>query len=159
MYKSIKHFFENLTAGQATTSKVTPQQLHIATAAMLIEMMHMDDIVLDKERSIVTKVIHDSFSLSDQQTAEIIVQADKHLKEATDYYQFTSLINQGFDQNQKTRLIKSLWEVAFIDGHLDEHEDYMVRKVADLLHVEHNELIKLRNRTKDAHDSDSTIGC
>ena len=39
-----------------------------------------------------------------------------------------------------------LWRVALADRRLDKHEDYLVRKVADLLYVSHSDLIRIRNR-------------
>jgi len=37
-------------------------------------------------------------------------------------------------------------EIAFIDGVLDMHEEYLVRKIADLLHVPHTAFIMAKNR-------------
>jgi uncharacterized tellurite resistance protein B-like protein len=42
-----------------------------------------------------------------------------------------------------------LWKVAFADQRLDKHEDYVVRKVAELLYVPHRELIRIRNQIQD----------
>lgn len=159
MFKSIKKFFAMLAADGETEINVTPIQLQTATAAMLIEMMQIDNVIQEKEKQLVSKVIRDRFSLSETETEKLLLDAEQQLKDATDYYQFTSLINKGFDQQQKQRIIKSLWEIAYVDGHLDMQEDYMVRKVADLLHVDHGELIKLRNRIKGSQDNDSAIGC
>jgi uncharacterized tellurite resistance protein B-like protein len=35
--------------------------------------------------------------------------------------------------------------VALSDGALDKHEEYLVRKVADLIHVAHRDFIKARH--------------
>jgi len=64
----------------------------------------------------------------------------------TDYFQFTSLINKECSLEQKVRLIESLWKIAFIDGALDMNEEYLVRKIADLLHVPHIDFIMAKNR-------------
>ena len=98
----------------------------------------------------ILNIVCDSFSLSSDQAEDLFSLAEVELKEATDYFQFTSLINKGFTQEQKISLVKFLWEVAYIDGHLDMDEDYMVRKVSDLLYVSHSEMIKWRNRASDA---------
>ena len=42
-----------------------------------------------------------------------------------------------------------LWKVALADDRLDKYEDYVVRKVADLLYVRHADLIKIRNRVRE----------
>jgi uncharacterized tellurite resistance protein B-like protein len=41
-----------------------------------------------------------------------------------------------------------LWQVALADERLDKHEDYTVRKIADLLYVTHSDLIRIRNRVR-----------
>ena len=149
MFNSFRQLFEHYLAPESVGNKISQQQLHIAASALLIEMMYIDDNILDEERTKIINIVCESFSLSAEQAEDLISLAETELKEATDYFQFTSLINKGFTQGQKISLVKCLWEVAFIDGQLDMDEDYMVRKVADLLYVSHSELIKWRNRASD----------
>lgn len=47
---------------------------------------------------------------------------------------------------QKIQLIESLWKIAFIDGELDVHEEYLVRKISELLYVPHSDFILIKNR-------------
>ena len=44
-----------------------------------------------------------------------------------------------------------LWTVAFADRTLDKHEDYVVRKVADLLYVPHRDVIRIRHGSAADH--------
>lgn len=92
----------------------------------------MDDKVEAKEQEIILSLIQQNFSLTSEQAASLIELAEQQRKQATDYFQFTSLINKEYSQEQKVRLIESLWKIAFIDGVLDMHEEYLVRKIADL---------------------------
>ena len=48
-------------------------------------------------------------------------------------------------QTESHRVIEMLWKVALADQRLDKYEDYVVRKVADLLYVAHSDLIRIRN--------------
>jgi uncharacterized tellurite resistance protein B-like protein len=150
MFNSFRQLFEHYLAPESVGKEISQQQLHIAASALLIEMMHIDNNILDEERNKILNIVCDSFSLSSDQAEDLFSLAEVELKKATDYFQFTSLINKGFTQEQKISLVKFLWEVAYIDGHLDMDEDYMVRKVSDLLYVSHSEMIKWRNRTSDA---------
>ena len=34
-----------------------------------------------------------------------------------------------------------VWKIAYADGRLDKHEDYLVHKLAKLLRLTHNQLI------------------
>jgi len=37
-----------------------------------------------------------------------------------------------------------MWRVAYADGQLDKHEEGIIRRVADLLHIRHNEYIRCK---------------
>lgn len=145
MLNQIKLFFEQHIALPAP-NQVTEENLHLACAALFVEMMHMDDKTQTEEHDMILKSVTDNFSLSVEEANTLISLATLQRKQATDYYQFTSLINKGFTQEQKVTLIKTLWQIAYADGELDMHEEYMVRKMADLLHVPHLEFIKTKNQ-------------
>jgi uncharacterized tellurite resistance protein B-like protein len=80
----------------------------------------------------------------------LIQLAEDEAGDATDYYQFTSLINRQFSAAQKERVIELMWEVAYADADLSAHEQHVVRKIADLLHVPHRAYIAAKLRARDA---------
>ena len=112
----------------------------------------MDDKVEAVEQDIIFSLIHQNFSLSTEQTTSLLALAEQQRKQATDYFQFTSLINKGYSLEQKVGLIESLWKIAFIDGVLDMNEEYLVRKIADLLYVPHTAFIMAKNRIAPANN-------
>ncbi|MGR9045274.1 MAG: tellurite resistance TerB family protein [Gammaproteobacteria bacterium] len=122
----------------------------MACAALYLEMMMMDDKIVAKEREIISALIRKNFSLTPEQTSDLIELAEKQRKQATDYFQFTSLINKTYTMKQKIRLVESLWKIAYIDGDLDMHEEYLVRKIADLLHVPHTAFLMTKHRISEA---------
>ena len=143
MLNQIKLFFDKHIALPAP-DQVTEESLHLACAALFVEMMYMDDKARAEEQDMIIKSVRDVFSLSVEEAKTLISLATQQRKQATDYYQFTSLINKGFTQEQKTTVIKKLWKIAYADGELDKYEENMVRKMADLLHVPHLEFIKAK---------------
>jgi uncharacterized tellurite resistance protein B-like protein len=44
--------------------------------------------------------------------------------------------------------MKAMWEMAYADGNLDKYEDYIIRKVADLIYVPHSEFIRAKSLIK-----------
>ena len=47
------------------------------------------------------------------------------------------------------QIIEMLWRLALSDENLDKHEDYLVRKVADLLYVTNSIVLKIRHKVTD----------
>jgi uncharacterized tellurite resistance protein B-like protein len=43
-----------------------------------------------------------------------------------------------------------MWRVAFADGHLDKHEEGIIRRVADLLHLRHSEFMQCKLLARDS---------
>lgn len=146
MLNQIKLFFEQHIALPAV--QTNEQNLQVACAALLIEMMHIDDRCQEEEQQSIVDRLEELFSLSSEQTNKLIELAEQQRKTATDYFQFTHLINHEFSEEQKISLIESLWRIAYSDEELCMYEEYLVRKIADLLHVSHVDYIVTKNRVK-----------
>ena len=149
MVFSIKKFFEkHIQPTSGKTDEVSEHSIQVATAALLIEMMKADGKVSEDERKAVMQTIQSKFNLTDEETKSLKELAKEKAKKATDYYEFTSLIHKSLSYEQKVEIIEHLWEIAFTDKHIDKHEEYMVRKIADLIYVEHKDFIEAKLRVK-----------
>jgi uncharacterized tellurite resistance protein B-like protein len=145
----IKLFFEQHFA-LLSSDDTSEAKLQLATAALFLEMMAMDDKVYPKEQALVFSLIQQNFALTAEQANSLIELAEQQRNQAVDYFQFTSLINREYSLEQKIRLIESLWKIAFADGVLDVNEEYLVRKIADLLYVPHTNFIVTKNQVADS---------
>ncbi len=56
-------------------------------------------------------------------------------RDVTDLFAFTSRINARFEIAQKLRMVELMWQVAYADDHLNEHERHVMWRIADLPHV------------------------
>jgi len=149
MFKNMKQFFEaRIQSATGSESDIDEQSLRLATAALMIEMTRADFEVSDDERSAVDSALRDLFSISDDEAAELAALAEAEVDNAACLFDFTRMVDQSFTQPQKQRVIEMLWRVAFADAHKDHHEEYLVRKIADLIHVSHEDFIKARHRVE-----------
>lgn len=147
MLKSILDFFDQRIGGAQAAGALSIQR---ATAALLAEMVRIDRDVTPEEQAIAERAIREKFGLSQAEAAELLRLADEEVRNATDYYQFTSLINRDFTQEQKERVIELLWQVAYADDQLSAHELHLMRKVAGLLHIPDSVYIAAKMRARDA---------
>jgi uncharacterized tellurite resistance protein B-like protein len=109
--------------------------LELATAALLIEVSRADADVGAQERRAVLDALHERFALTADELARLMELAMKSSEQAHDLFQFTRVIDERFDASQKLRIVEAAWRVAFADGRLCAHEDHLMRRIADLLHV------------------------
>lgn len=125
-------------------------ELRLASAALLIEMVHADDDIKEEEINAVVDALITTFKLTEKECNELVTMAEEEMKQATSLYDFTQLINNNFSQEQKARIVEMLWQVAFADNQLDHHEEHLVRKIADLLYVSHKDFMKAKHRVADS---------
>lgn len=144
MLAKLKQFFDlRITAAE----QENPQHaLQVATAALLIEMMRMDDEIKDAEWGAIVMALSQKFSLSNTEAWELAEVAQEKVDDAIDYHQFTSLINENFPMEKRVKIVEIMWQVAAADQQIDKHEDYLVRKIADLLYVSHKDFIAAKHR-------------
>lgn len=145
MLNIIKQFLDHHFAPLAPHLS-SEEQLRVASVALFLEMIEMDDKGEAKERDLILSLVQKSFSLTVEQAEALIAMAEQDRKQATDYFQYTSLINKLCSLEQKIQLIESLWRIALVDGQLDPEEEYLVRKLAELLYVPHVDFIMTKIR-------------
>ena len=150
MLRTIQEFFETRIKQPASTLPEAPERaLQLATAALLIEVSRADHQVTDGERRAVADAVTRTFSLTPEETAALIRLAEEETQTAVSMYQFTHLIDKGFTPAQKVRVVELLWRVAYADADKDKHEEHLVRRIADLLHVAHKDFIDAKLRARD----------
>ncbi|MBN2367343.1 MAG: TerB family tellurite resistance protein [Calditrichaeota bacterium] len=120
------------------------QRLHVAAAALLMEMACIDGSFSKKEQKAIQDLLRVEYDLDRETIEEILLQAEAELQNSNDLWQFTSVINENFSREEKKRIIEMVWEVIYMDGKLDKHEDYLVHKMSRLLNLQHSELIEAK---------------
>ena len=135
--------FSNETASD---SKTIEEQIHLAAAVLLVEVMMADHEVQDEEIAQIIKVLETLFEVEKGQTEILIDEARQRHEDLVSLHEMTSIINQQHDQELKRKLVYAMWCIAFADDHKDKYEEHLIRKVADLLYLSHSEFIQARHQ-------------
>lgn len=152
MLTQIATFFKSHLLPQGTDAgQEQDRPLRLAVAALLLEMTRMDDTIQAEECAAVEGAIRAHFDLSPEETRDLLDLAEAQRREATDYFQFTSLINQHYSPEQRVQVVEQLWRVAYADAELHRYEEHLVRKVAELLHVPHGACIAAKHRANNGN--------
>lgn len=122
--------------------------IRIASCALLIEMSHIDGEFSKQDQERIISILRSDFSLSEEHAQALLEDAKKELEGSIDLWQFTNLINRNYSSDEKAAIIETVWKIAYFDGRLDRHENYLVKKIAQLLHVDHKRLIEAKLKVK-----------
>jgi len=142
MINLIKQFFGKSAPSASTDKKqADAHDIRVATCALFLEMAHIDGEFSDSERESIIAILKKDHHLSDEHVAQLLKASHEELKQSVDLWQFTNLINQNYSTEEKIGIIEMIWEIVYIDGKLDQYEDYLVHKLAKLLRLKHEQLI------------------
>lgn len=146
MLTKLQKFFDQYL-GQNTEAEIpVERRLQMATAALMVEMLHVDQQVTDDEEEKLRELLELRFNLSSSEIESLIDLANNGKHDATDYFQFTSLLNAHYTQQQKIDLVEDLWQLAYADHELDKYEEHLLRRLAELLHVPHQDFIRTKHK-------------
>jgi len=147
MLSSIRDFFDR-HIGTAPPPDDEGRSIQLATAALLVEVARIDRRSTDEERAAVLRAVGEKFGMPADEAAALVELAEAEMKQANDYYQFTSLVNRHFSQAQKLAVVELMWRVAYADAELSAQENHLMRKIADLLHIPHGDYIAAKMRAQ-----------
>jgi uncharacterized tellurite resistance protein B-like protein len=150
MIEAIEQYFEEHLDIRDPKLDDATRRLNVAAAALLIETTRADHEISDEERLAVTRAVQKVLGLTGTETAELIRLAEHEVRDSVPLHEFTRLVGRRFSIEQKRQLLQALWQVAFSDAQLEAHEEYLVRKVAELLDLSRADLVEAKIRARDA---------
>ena len=107
----------------------------VAAVALLVEAAVMDGDFDDEERRAIARLVGRQFDLEAAAVEDLIRAGEEAVDASSQLYAFTRVVKEGFDFEQRIRMIEMLWEVAYADGELHDFEASLVRRVSGLIHV------------------------
>ena len=147
----IKRIFEQVAiviSAKPATEESNPereQAIRLATAVLMLDVARADHVFEETEFDEVLKLAESHFGLTPEESAELVNEADDKAEKLTSLHEFTQLLHNNLEENEKAGIVEMLWKIAFADGRLDKYEDSLVLKISDLLHVSRGRVMKLKH--------------
>ena len=140
MFAKLKELLQEAPS-EAPLSKLDKD---LAAAALLVEVAIIDNEFDGSELAEMKRVLKDLLDIADEDIQALIINAQNATRDATSVYEFTQLINRQLSPDDKFDLVVGMWRIAYADGNLDKYEEYIIRKVSDLIYVPHTEFIRAK---------------
>lgn len=147
MLEGIKKFFGASMSSPADADADAPgKDLRLAACALLLELAHADSDFSEEERRHLEAAVRRQFGVDEPEAHELLELAEAERRQAVDLWQFTSLIAESYSVGQKMVLAEIMWGLVYADGKVDKDEDYLMRKIFNLLRLEPGYLAEARRR-------------
>jgi uncharacterized tellurite resistance protein B-like protein len=131
------------------TSQPQPRYHHdplrLATAAVLLDIAYADGTFSPSEDGNVAGFLARRFQLSDDDARELLEAADEIRRKTVDHFALTHYIRKNSPLAERVDIVKTMWRLVYSDGTLTDYEGYLVRKLADLLGLEHHVMIDAKS--------------
>jgi len=144
MFEKLKKIFETNNSEINSVDDTLISYL----VSLFVEVSRVDYKIDEKEINFIIKILAKEFNFNLDLIKEKlnIVRTSERL---IGYHPITKYLNENFDINFKKKVVLGLWKIAFINNDLDKYEDHLVRKVSDLLYINHADNMLLRNKAKE----------
>lgn len=147
MLNAIKQFFSSsMTPAPGADPEEEKHDIRLAACALLLELANADDEFTHDEQQHLESAVRRQFGLDAGEAQKLLELAQKERDDAVDLWQFTNLIAENYSTGQKMVLAEIMWGLVYSDGDLAGKEDYLMRKICNLLRLEPGYLAEARKR-------------
>ncbi|MCY4658144.1 MAG: TerB family tellurite resistance protein [Gammaproteobacteria bacterium] len=112
----------------------------LAAAMLLIEVAWADHEIEEREVQTIRNALTDLYGIDNSEVEHVISKAQETHESSTGIYPFTTLLNEHLEHHEKRNLLEHLWRMNTFDSEF-HYEEYMIRRIADLLYCTHEEFI------------------
>ena len=141
MIQSLKSFFNQNVDGNVQENQSVDTNL--AIAALLCQVSQADHSVDEKEEAAKIQMLGKLLILTEADAKALLQEATLRSENSASLYEFTDQL-RDLEHQQRFELIQSMWQVAYADNVLDPIEEAIIRKVAELLYVNHSDFIRAK---------------
>ena len=121
---------------------------NLSCAILLIEVSYADFNISDVEINSMINLFEEKLNLSKKDAAWLSGEAKNLHVDTNCLRKYIKIINENYSNLQKKDLIKMAWQIARADNVIDKHEEHRIRKLSELLHLNHSDFIKAKIETK-----------
>ena len=100
--------------------------------ALLVHVAKVDEIYSEKEKNIIKNFIV-SFSYEDNESEDILKEAEELESDSIQLFNFTSTIKKE-SLEVKTEVIEHLWKIIISDQSVDQYESSLMRRICGLIY-------------------------
>lgn len=132
---------EMLAPESAADEQEHGHAIRVATAGVLLDLAYADSSFTIAEESRLVDFLRSHFDLTGQEAQELIEAAEELRTHTIDHWEFTNVVRRNTSFQERLEIVKTMWRMIYSDGSLHQYEGYLVRKLSELLGIEHSVMI------------------
>ena len=131
-----------------TIEKNNELELELTALVLAYEVARSDGAISKSELEVLFQEIKKTASIVNKDDKEIFEILERFSAESVSFHEFIVDINKDLSKDEKLLLITSLWKVAFADSVLEVHEERLIRRIADLIHIKDMDVLRVKDQVR-----------
>lgn len=128
---------------------VNGRSLQVASAILMVAVIRADQASHLDEHRVLGRALARLMGASPDESLSVVREAEEVLARAEGLQPVVTLLDEQCTPEQKKALVVALWRLAYADAELHGEEEYLVRKLAGLLHLSTADLIETKLQARE----------
>ena len=125
------------------------RSLQVASAILMVAVIRADQASHLDEHRVLGRALARMMGVSPDESLSVVREAEEVLAQAEGLQPVVALLDAQCTLEQKKALVEALWRLAYADAELQGEEEYLVRKLANLLHLSTADLIQTKLQARE----------
>lgn len=124
------------------------QQVALAAAMLLLEVAWVDHEIEHRELDAIRTSLNQLYAIPASQADAVIEEARIEHERSVGVHEFTRSLNEQLSIEERRQLVVCLWRLNEFDGSSFHQEENAIRKISNLLYLNHSEFIAAKLAAK-----------
>ena len=129
------NFLEKFKNDKTELTGATSEEKNILIASLLIECAKEDGDFSDDEIIKIKSLLNTKLNIDSNNVNAIFDAALEITQDNVEIYSLTKDIRDNFSHEEILKIIEYMWAVMLADGHVDDFEAALMRKIIGLFHL------------------------
>jgi|TARA_B100000085_G_C18197533_1_gene372274 uncharacterized tellurite resistance protein B-like protein len=125
-----------------------PKNLKLIALCLAFEVANADNDIDDREMDLILEKIKNTIDISVLNEKEIYNVIKEESDKRVSFYDIIHDINTNLDKEEKIKILRLLWEIAYADEVLDVDEEKIIRRSAEMLGIKPSIVLKTKEEFK-----------
>jgi uncharacterized tellurite resistance protein B-like protein len=134
--------------------EVSERDLQLALVVMLVQVLRADLEIKDEELEAVIGAVEEILGVDREEATELMRVAAHSARDSEGMRQAVERLDRHLTRGQRLQLVEWLWRVAMADAEILAQEEYLIRKISELLGLTSADILEAKVRALEAFGSD-----
>jgi uncharacterized tellurite resistance protein B-like protein len=150
LVERLREYVRALSEEGEALREVSERDLQLSLVMMLVQVLRADLEIKDEELVGVIGAVQDILGLDREEAVELMRVAAHAARDSEGMRRALESLDRHLTRGQRQQLLEWLWRIAFADAEILAQEEYLIRKVSELLGLTTADIIEAKVRAKES---------